>query len=235
MKLRVATYNTLHCSNWKQTIIDFEGIAGVIRTLDADVVGLNEIRGAGPGPNYDAQTEKLAELAGYPYYYFAPAALFPAGPYGNAVLSRIPFESVEVFPIAVPEVPKYDGYYEPRCVIKVKLANGVTVMISHFGLNPDEQERAVEIVLNNIDSERTVLMGDFNMEPDAPELQPLRKLLVDSLSYRNETVLSFPSDEPYCKIDYIYVTKDVKVREADVPAIVMSDHRPHYADLTFKD
>jgi endonuclease/exonuclease/phosphatase family metal-dependent hydrolase len=41
--------------------------------------------------------------------------------------------------------------------------------------------------------------------------------------------LSFPSDIPTVKIDYIFVSKDLLVSGADIPEIISSDHRPHVA------
>jgi endonuclease/exonuclease/phosphatase family metal-dependent hydrolase len=45
--------------------------------------------------------------------------------------------------------------------------------------------------------------------------------------------LSFPSDKPDRKIDYIFVSPDIRVTYAEVPPIVASDHRPHIADIEF--
>lgn len=45
--------------------------------------------------------------------------------------------------------------------------------------------------------------------------------------------LSFPSDAPNRKIDYIFVSNDVSVLDADIPPIVASDHRPHTATVVF--
>ena len=46
-----------------------------------------------------------------------------------------------------------------------------------------------------------VLMGDFNVQPDNPTV----------------------------KIDYIFVSKDLMVRSADILEMIASDHRPHVA------
>ena len=32
-----------------------------------------------------------------------------------------------------------------------------------------------------------------------------------------------------CKIDYIFVSPDIKIKSADIPEIIASDHRPHIA------
>ena len=74
-------------------------------------------------------------------------------------------------------------------------------------------------------------MGDFNMEPDNPILNPIRERMVDTAKYFAEPKLSFPSDKPEIKIDYIFVSSDIEVIDADIPAIVAADHRPHTATV----
>ena len=132
-----------------------------------------------------------------------------------------------------PEIKKYDGYYETRCLLKatIDVRNGLHVLVSHFGLNPDEHENAVETVVSNMPKEHCVLMGDFNMEPDNQILNPIMQSLQDTAKVFSTYKLSFPSDTPKEKIDYIFVSKDLKVEYADIPEIISSDHRPHVATI----
>ncbi|MBQ8267348.1 MAG: hypothetical protein IJZ21_03075, partial [Clostridia bacterium] len=148
-----------------------------------------------------------------------------------ALLSKLPIISAETIIIPDPEVKKYDGYYETRCVLKAKLQGGITVLITHIGLNPDEQENAVKTIRENLADENCILMGDFNMQPDNPILNPIRERMVDTSKYFTEPKLSFPSDKPEIKIDYLFVSPDVEVISADIPAIVAADHRPHIAKI----
>ena len=101
-----------------------------------------------------------------------------------------------------------------------------------MGLNPDEHENAVKTVLANVTEEKCILMGDFNMYPDNGLLAPIYAKLTDTATKFDCEKLSYPSDEPRCKIDYIFVSKDVPVVFADIPAIVASDHRPHIANVS---
>ncbi|MBQ8719642.1 MAG: endonuclease/exonuclease/phosphatase family protein [Clostridia bacterium] len=227
--MKFMSFNTQHCLNYLERRIDFDLMAKTIRELGADVVGLNEIRGAGTHPDYTAQTEALAERCGMKYYYFAKAIDFKDGPYGNAIISRVPIISAQTIKIPDPNPRGYKGYYETRCVLKATLEGGVTVLISHFGLNPDEQENAVRTVISNLAGERCVLMGDFNLPPDSQLLSPIRERMRDTAELFGEEKLSFPSDKPEMKIDYIFATPDLKVTSADIPAVVASDHRPHIA------
>ena len=74
-------------------------------------------------------------------------------------------------------------------------------------------------------------MGDFNMEPDNQILNPIMQSLQDTAKVFSTYKLSFPSDTPKVKIDYIFVSKDLKVEYADIPEIISSDHRPHVATI----
>ena len=230
--MKIMTFNTQHCLNYIERKIDFDLMAKVILDYDADVVGLNEIRGEGPNPEYTAQTEKLASLTGMKYYYFAPALHLHAGDYGNAILSKYPIVFAEKIMIPDPPVKEVEGgYYETRCVLKAKLDNGITFMVTHFGLNPDEAIRAVKTVVDNAPKDKCVLMGDFNLTPDSPFLAPIREKMKDCADLFTEQKLSYPSDNPDKKIDYIFVSPDIDVIKADIPCVVASDHRPHTATI----
>ena len=206
-------------------------MARVILDLGADVVGLNEMRGAGEDPEYTAQIEALAERTGM-HYSFAPAIDIPGhGLYGNGILSRLPILSVERVAIPDPSPRKYEGYYETRCILKATLEGGITVLVSHFGLQPDEAENAVATALESIAPEKCILMGDFNLTPESPLLSPLRAKMKDTADAFDGEKLSWPSDAPRVKIDYLFVSPDVTVLSADIPAIVASDHRPYVAEI----
>ncbi len=228
----VMSFNTQHCLNYVEQKIDFEIMARAIKQCDADVVGLNEIHGEGKDEEYTDQTKTLSELTGLENHYFAKATYIDnCGPFGNAILSRYPIISVENIPIPDPEVKSGTELYETRCLLKAKLANGITVMITHFGLNHDEHLNAVRVVTENIEKEKCILMGDFNAEPDNEVLNPIRELLFDTAALYSSDLLSFPSIDPYKKIDYIFTSRDLKVITADIPNIVAADHRPHTAEI----
>ncbi len=229
--MKIMSFNTQHCKNYITGEIDFNIMADAIKSVGADIVGLNEMRGRGESSEFSAQTEILAKLSGLREFYFAPALEFKSGPYGNGFISKYPIIRAENIPVPDPKEKKYGGYYETRCLLKAKLSNGVTVLVIHFGLNPDEQENAVNTVLKHIKKEKCILMGDFNVKPENELLNPIREKMVDTADFFDEEKLSFPSDDPDRKIDYIFVSPDIKVISADIPHIIASDHRPHIAEI----
>ena len=229
--MKIMSFNTQHCLNYVEGKIDFDIMARAIKACEADIVGLNEMYDNGIG-DFDRQSGRLAELTGLNNCYFARAITEREGEYGNGFISRYPILKAETVIIPDPNPREYPkGYYETRCVLKAELENGYTVLVTHFGLNPDEQRNAVETVLKHIKNEKCILMGDFNVEPNDSVLLPIREKMVDTAKLFFTPKLSFPSDKPRIKIDYIFVSRDIEVLSADIPHIVASDHRPHLAEI----
>ena len=228
----IMSFNTQHCCDYVKGKIDYNTMADAIKACGAEIVGLNEMRGEGTGSGFEKQTEQLSALTGIGHYFFAKAIDVPdGGPYGNALLSKYPVLRAEVIPVPDPENKKESVKYESRCLLKAVLENGLTVMVIHFGLNPDEQVNAVKTVVDNLEKEKCILMGDFNVTPDDAVLKPIRERMKDTADLFCKPLLSYPSDKPKVKIDYIFVSEDLEVVSADIPGIIASDHRPHIAEL----
>ena len=235
MQLKLMSFNIQHCLNYISRNVDYPFFAETIAASGADIVVLNEVRDAGRDLEYDPQAKILADGAGYKYYYFAEAIKFGGvNPYGNAILSKYPIISADTVPIPDPVPHGYDGYYETRCVARAVIDVGgkeLTVLGVHFGLNPDEHENARDTILASLAPERCVLMGDFNSHPDDPIIAPIFERMTDAATAFDGEKLSFPSDAPVEKIDYVFVSPDIKIVSADIPPVVASDHRPHTATV----
>lgn len=230
MAITLMSFNTQHCLNYITRKIEYDVFVEEIRKHNADIIGLNEMRDEGASPVYQAQTKILAEKLGY-YHYFAKAIdVNGDNPYGNAILSRFPIISAET--IMVPDPVVKTGkpeLYESRCLLKAKIdvCGGLDVCVIHFGRNPDEQENAAKTVLENISEKKCVLMGDFNITPENALLLPIKEKMFDTAAMFSQDLKSYPSDEPTLKIDYLFTSPDIKVASADIPADVVSDHRPY--------
>ena len=230
--MKIMSFNTQHCLNYIKRTIDFDIMAKTILDCDADIVGLNEMRGAGQVPEFTAQVEMLSELTGMKYFYFAKAIdVSKKGPYGNAILSKIPIINAENIPIPDPDHKICGKYYETRCILRAELEGGLVVVVTHFGLQPDEQKNAVKAVLDTVCEKRCILMGDFNVTPENTVLDPIRDIMKDTAEAFDMPKLSYPSDNPRRKIDYIFVSHDIEVESADIPHIIASDHLPHIANV----
>ena len=131
----------------------------------------------------------------------------------------------------------YDGVLKE---IRLHIRNGNTDRAEELLLTVPNEGRTAEwyFLSGNINSKKGYFekaSQDFatanNMEPDNPILNPIRERMVDTAKHFAEPKLSFPSDKPEIKIDYIFVSPDVQVIDADIPAIVAADHRPHTATV----
>lgn len=226
--MKIMSFNTQHCLNYISREIDFEIMAKTIKDAGADIIGLNEMRGKGPDIEYTDQTKTLSSLTGIENYYFAKACdVGGENPYGNAMLSKIPITEAKTIPVPNP----VGMNCEPRCLLKVKLENGYTVIVIHFGLCEEEYKNAVQTILENLEDEKCILMGDFNVEPDNEVLNPIREKMFDTAELFKEPRLSWPSDNPTIKIDYMFVSRDIEAVSADISAVVASDHRPYIAEI----
>lgn len=229
MTVKFMTYNVLHFENVNTGKIDYNAFAEYIRQTGADIVGLNEI--------YTGQEKELAERLGFDSY-FAFGYMEEGTPFGNGIVSRFKLSECETIAIPDPEIKKYDGYYEPRCVLSCKADTGeniININVTHFGLNPDEQENAVNTLSKTIKEKNYVLAGDFNVKPDDKVLGFLRENLNDSAELFPSEKFSFPSDNPNRKIDYIFTSRDIKILSSDIPQVVISDHRPVTAEIKLSE
>jgi len=241
------TYNIQHGLRHLKGGIDLGMVADVIREFDPDVVTLNEVRDSGDAPGYFHQTERIAKLLGWSNYYFARAITFPdGGDYGNAILSKIPFKSVQTILIPDPPVKDEDKYYETRCLIKA-VFDDFTVLGMHVGLARAEAKNAVATVLSNTGNEPTVLMGDFNLTPETTPIQYIKQQLTDSKTitlnppYGPDGTFNgfdFNSKLPD-RIDYIFVNEKVTVLKYAVLSDSKenrypSDHLPVFVRVKLK-
>ena len=234
--MKCMSINIQHGLHFTEHKIDLAHIAKTIANENPDLVVMNEVYGKGEGAAFVGQAEEIAKILGY-HAFFAPAIdITGHGPYGNALLSRTPLTECEV--VNVPKAPRlYKGYYEDRCMAKaITEVEGkkVTLLGIHFGLQPDEAELCVKTVVKAVKESEypVVLMGDFNLTPDSPILNPIRELLTDTDAfYKGECNYTFPTDKPDIKIDYIFVSPAFTVKNVDIPQVVAADHLPVTADV----
>lgn len=239
--MKVMTFNIQHGRNFTTGKIDLPKMAETILQCGGEVVGLNEVYG--DGNKFECQPTAIASLleqkTGLPHYaFFACAIQLSSGPYGNGLVSRYPIAEAEVIPLKSPP-PSHSGYYEDRCILKAQICTPegpLTLLICHFGLQEEEAALAARVLAGILDSEQTagrqvVLMGDFNLSPQSPLLLPLRERMTDTDEFCEGDSLTFPSDEPTEKIDYIFVSRDIRVKCAEVPEVIAADHRPITAEI----
>ena len=89
----------------------------------------------------------------------------------------------------------------------------------------------MKALLDSFNGEKSVFMGDLNVMPDSEFLLPIKEIFNDTAEVSDKSNVTFPSDAPTMKIDYIFVSKDIKTLSAGVIDAITSDHRPYYAEI----
>lgn len=224
--MKIATFNVLHFMNFLTKEIDFRAFSDEILSFDADIVGLNEVRGKGFIKGYTDQMKKISALTGMNSYFGKAFSVRGLAPYGNALLSKGEIKNAETIKIPDPERKTGDKMYETRCIIKAK-CSGYNIFVTHMGLNSDERENAVKKLLEIAPDEKCIILGDFNCTPDSEEIKPLFQRFCCS----DINDLTFPSDSPKIKIDYIFFSKDIKIKSRGTSRNIVSDHLAQWIEI----
>lgn len=230
MNLRIMTFNIRGCKNYITNKKNYKSIIEIIKKYNPDIIGLNEVFGGIITDNN--QAKRIAKSLNY-YYYFGKSTRIMFRKYGNSIISKYPIISNEIINIPNPKIKKGNNLYEKRSILKSILkveAKELNIYITHLGLNMDEQENGFEI-LNKINTDNSIIMGDFNIEPDNVLLNDLNNNFVSSDNYLNEDRFSFPSIKPVNKLDYIFVSKDMKILTSSIKSDIASDHLPYVVDI----
>ena len=229
--LKVMTFNIQHALDYQKQVIDFDLFINAIKKYGADVCGLNEVRSDGPLEDYTDQTTAIAEGLGFNSYFGEAIKVQGTSPYGNAVVSKFPFKSVETFAIPDPKSKRGKHSFESRCIVKAVInfeGKDLCLLICHMGLNLSEQKNAVKTICGLLDDIKTpvILMGDFNTTPQSKVLLPLRERLKDTDELNPvKNHGTYPSDKPENKIDYIFF-RDLKCLKTETIEEIFSDHLP---------
>ena len=262
MRLKVMTYNTQSGrSNDAVSVRNFDNIVRVLQEADADIVGLQEV-GKHPTagfPEYIMEgepTEYIAEKL-HANSYFAQAEFFYGKyPYGNSLITKYPIKSAKT--VLIPDAKRTEDneYYQTRSILvaEIDVCGGITVLVSHFGLMPEEKRLAVETALGLLREIKTpvLLMGDLNMLADDETLAPLFTVLQDTANGQKEP-FTWPSNmekevgeyeakikeithqaQAGRKIDYIFASSEFKVEGIEVIKTRASDHMPYVVDFTLQ-
>ncbi|CAN5265264.1 endonuclease/exonuclease/phosphatase family protein [soil metagenome] len=239
--LRVATYNVRSCVGMDGQRSESR-IADVIRSLSADVVGLQELdfhrqRSAGID-----QVREIALQLGW-RHLFHPAMTHADEQYGDAIISKHPLT-----PWRTAELPGPAPWYcrETRAVQWAKAETpfgAVHVLNTHFGLGRRERMAQAEVLASEDWTGSTaiedplVLLGDFNALPGSRPHRVLTRHLHDvrTLLDTRAAFRTFPTKFPSLAVDHIFVNKKLRpislsVFRSDL-ARVASDHYPLVAEL----
>ena len=230
--LRILAYN-IHHGAGNDEVLDLERIARLIRSLDPDLVALQEIDNRTERTGGINQAAEIGRMAGMGSV-FGPFMDYQGGQYGMALLSDLPFVN--------PTNHELPEGAEPRSslAIRVQLPDGAGELIFagiHFYRTEDERMAQARRLLHVLEPETlpVILAGDFNSTPDSAVMALIGETF--AIPDKGEDHFTFPSDLPDREIDFIvYRPADrftvVESRVIDEP--VASDHRPLLLVVEFR-
>ena len=257
--MRVATFNLLHGESLGDRQVDAARLREAVASLDADVLGLQEVDRAQPRSNcIDEAAEAAAAVGGGAAYRFVPALIGTPGQpwtaaadgdedrrgdpaYGIALVSRLPVQSWHVTRLA--PMPIRSPVPEPGTTARLTLLQ-------------DEPRALLAAVVTGANGPLTVATTHLSFVPgwNAWQLRrvcqelcllPAPRLLLGDLNLPGrlagivsgwqmlaDDLPTYPTPEPHFQLDHVLADGTAPaVIAAEARALSISDHRALVVDL----
>ena len=208
----------------------FDQLKEFLQTTDADVISLQEVK------DDDSERDVIGYLTklGYNHFFARTEQVWDGKVYrhGPAIFSK--------FPIVHSEKIQLEEGDDERAAAYVQIDVNGTILhifsthLIHTHQKPSSQQEAqTEKLIKNLPAENVIVMGDFNATPESKSIQKMTKLLVDTDTEATPTWSVHPEGCHKCnpqavdtRLDYIFVSKDLKAHSFKVGDSKASDHLP---------
>jgi endonuclease/exonuclease/phosphatase family metal-dependent hydrolase len=226
--LSVVSYNIHQCVGMDRRR-DVTRIAAILKELNADIIGLQEVHSAHDGTFEAYQMRYLAETTGYDVIS-GPNVTLENSEYGNVLLTRHAVVRVRRVDLSVPG-------REARGAIDADIDVGdrhVRVIVSHLGLGMRERRYQTKRLIGLLNQEKTspvIVLLDLNeWFPFGGPILRLNEQFGKAPCFR-----SFPSIFPLLPLDRVWVRPRAALLEVQTyltPATrIASDHLPLLATI----
>jgi endonuclease/exonuclease/phosphatase family metal-dependent hydrolase len=253
--MRLATFNILHGRTVEDGVVDLDRLRDAVRTLDPDILAMQEVDCDQPRSEMADLTAVAAEAMGAMSHRFVaalsgtPGATWIAATgqeqpgtagYGVSLLSRYPAANWQV--LRLPRIPVRFPMYlpgprrvmvvreEPRAVVVAQLdtpAGPLTVANTHLSFVPGWNRVQLRRLRRDLAGlpGPRILMGDLNLTPPTAAQWTGMRAL--------GSAFTFPADNPCRQLDHILTDDDRLSTDAcRAPAMPVSDHRPLVIDVS---
>jgi endonuclease/exonuclease/phosphatase family metal-dependent hydrolase len=244
MQLKVLTYN-IHRAIGMDRRFRPERIVDILGHHGADLVLLQEVDEGAPRSRELDLARELGRESGYPHVVAGYNVSLKAGRYGNAVLSRWPFQVHRNIDLTV-DGRKRRGCLHARLTIeKGGRSQELDVFNLHLGLSARERTRQIGMLTRSdeftaVSKEAPCLVaGDFNdwrslLLPVFVEILQFKSATRDRFG-RQAAIRTYPSFSPTGALDKIYFRGPLRLTGARSCRLgvsrVASDHLPIIADF----
>lgn len=235
--IKVLTYN-IHQGFDADYRMNLEGIISEIKKLNPEIICLQEVNRAQFSNGLVDCLLPISNALGMSYIY---GANHDDHQYGNAILTRYPIKDWD-------NLKFFNNSTETRgtlhALIKVRQVedkNGyINVFVTHLdhiaGPENVRAKQVDEVLQYWAKRQRSIIVGDFNAEPAAPEMKNMYSSgLLDALEIVGKKDIKtfwegYGEPKPL-KLDYIFVTPDLKVTDVIIEDSRASDHKPVIVDI----
>jgi endonuclease/exonuclease/phosphatase family metal-dependent hydrolase len=255
--VRLATFNLLHGRSLRDGTVDADRLTDAITTLDADILGLQEVDRAQARSHHLDLTTLAAKAMGASDHRFAAAVIGTPGEkfralthdddgadepnYGIGLVSRWPVHQWRI--IRLPAAPVRAPVFTPRplfirdeprvllaAVIAPPWGGTLTVATTHLSFVPGWnllQLRTAIRALRAMPAPR-LLIGDLNLPAAVAGRISRWRILARAATY--------PSPSPTLQLDHVLLDPHGagdfgRVLSVDTPQVPVSDHRPLVVEL----
>jgi len=223
--ITVMTYN-IQAGFSRDNVWSLEAIAQTIEAEQPDIVILQEVSRGWPVLTGVDEVAWLSERLAMPYIFGAASR---DGLWGNAILTRAPISEslVRRFDSTV---NLHRGALEAQVETEI---GTLWVYATHLD-NPDDAgsvrlEQVKQVVALWDGKSPAVIGGDFNATPDSDVFgQLIDAGLMDAGASLGADA---STSERGSRIDHIFVTPEIAVREVRIPDVWTSDHKPFVAEI----
>lgn len=215
--LRIVTFNVHHCRGL-DGVVDVERVARVLRSVEADLIGLQELDRGMPRSGGADQSAELARLLGFDVVFF-PTLTRGDGEYGLGLAAPSALEDARFTPLPLL------GAEEPRGAITAHW-RGLDVVCTHLSTSARTrriQTAALAALADGLEGP-VVALGDLNQA--ARSLAPLLDAgFRGAFGHR-----TLPKVRLRRQIDHILV-RGVRLERSWVVQTNASDHLPLVAEI----
>ena len=239
-RFRIATYNIHKCKGLDGKVRPSR-IADVLRSVNADVVALQEVISLENDVRELNQARYLADELGM-QFAIGENRRHAGGAYGNVVLTRLELHSVCNYDITVP------GREARGCLRTDVRLNGAMLHVFNVHLGTAFMERRHQgqrLLDNELLRSRSlagprIVLGDFNEWTHGLASQLLAgEFQSADIRLHLRTRFTYPGVCPVLHLDHIYYDNTLVLDGVGLYrsrlALVASDHLPIYADFRFGD
>ncbi len=218
--LRVATYNIQqgYSADGQR---NYQGQLEVLRSLDADVIGLEESDTARfSGGNGDVVRTIANGLNMYSYY--GPRTV--TGTFGIALLSRYPLESPHTF------FMYSSGEQTAAIEAQITVNNHkYTILVTHLG-NGGPMIQQQQVLADLAGKDNVIAMGDFNFRPSSAQYELTLQTLEDAWAQVGSPLPK--SLDAADLIDHFFVSNGMAVQSVKYVDSPASDHPAVVMEIT---